>query len=142
MTPADLVHFVHGTPRRTRLKVPQRRRDRQFFASLKRRLEALSGVEDVKVSPETASVIVHHSPDFSWSSVRFGAMGLQPVYSGQPSVFGPSTQNTSADFIIGLVDFARALTSGRLPAHAVHLVITSVLEAVLETLLKGRAARG
>lgn len=141
MTPADLVYFVHGTPRRTRLKVPQRRRDQQFLTKLKRRLEALSGVEGVKVSPETASVIVHHSPTFSWSSVRFGAMGLLPVYSGQPSVFGPSAQNT-VDFIIGFVDFARALTSGRLPAHAVNLVITSVLEAVFETLLKGRAARG
>src|SRR5690606_36948049 len=79
MLSGDLIYFVHCLPRRTRLKVPQRRRDHAFFGELRRRLSALSGVESVSVTPETASVVVYHTPDSRWSTVRLEAMGLHPV---------------------------------------------------------------
>lgn len=92
------------------------------------------------MSPETASVIVHHSPEFSWSSVRFAAMGLRPVHPGQLGVYDPPARSNTVHFVVGLVEFAKALYSGRSPAHVLNLVITAVLEAVLETLLRRSAA--
>lgn len=77
MTAGDQFYFVHRLPRRTRLKIPHRRGDRAFFTGLRRRLAACSGVLSVSTSPDAASVVVHHTPDFQWSTVRLEAMGLR-----------------------------------------------------------------
>lgn len=144
MLSGDLIYFVHCLPRRTRLKVPQRRRDHAFFAELKRRLSALSGVESVSVTPETASVVVHHTPDFRWSTVRLEAMGLHPVAQHSEraeaglqrgiELGGPSLASA-------ILWIFKAVWSGRVIAHVVELIASALIQHALDDLLRTKPAR-
>lgn len=145
MLSGDQLYFVHCLPRRTRLKVPHRRRNHAYFTELGRRLTALSGVESVIVTPETASVVVHHGPDFQWSTVRLGAMGLHPVAPlaasiqtgpryGVPGSGDPSL--TSA--ILWLV---KVIWSGGVLAHVLDLVASALIQHALDELLRAEPAR-
>ena len=55
---AQVSHFLTG---RVRLKIPARRRDAAFFADCARRLEQFDGVEQVRGSPLTASLLIVHT---------------------------------------------------------------------------------
>jgi len=55
------ARIVHFTPRRLRLKVPEKRRDVAFFDFVRNRLAAWDSVERVETNPLTASVLVHFS---------------------------------------------------------------------------------
>lgn len=48
-------------PGRTRLRVPDRRSDTVFFASLTTTLSAMAGIQRVAVQPVTASVLLEHT---------------------------------------------------------------------------------
>jgi hypothetical protein len=55
------ARIVHFTPRRLRLKVPEKRRDASFFDFVRNRLAAWDSVERVETNPLTASILVHFS---------------------------------------------------------------------------------
>jgi heavy-metal-associated domain-containing protein len=55
------ARIVHFTPRRLRLKVPEKRRDTGFFDFVRNRLAAWDSVERVETNPLTASILVHFS---------------------------------------------------------------------------------
>lgn len=55
------ARIVHFTPRRLRLKVPEKRRDTGFFDYVRNRLAAWDSVERVETNPLTASILVHFS---------------------------------------------------------------------------------
>ena len=55
---ASISHF---TPRRLRIKVPEKRRDTAFFDTVAERLATWDSVERVETNPLTASVLVHFS---------------------------------------------------------------------------------
>lgn len=52
--------FTHRMAGRFRLRVPSRKGDDIYFASVRDALSAMEGVERVEVSPRTASILVHH----------------------------------------------------------------------------------
>ena len=148
MSSGDRLYFVHYVPRRTRLKVPQRRGDDAFFADLERRLSALSGVQRLTVAPDNASVVVHHTPDFRWSTVRFEAMGLRPVAhafhdarrtgaSARYSGSGPAEVNL-ASAILWVV---KAICSGQVLARALELVAATLIQYAIDDLLKADTAQ-
>jgi Heavy metal associated domain 2 len=55
------ARIVHFTPRRLRLKVPEKRRDTGFFDFVRNRLAGWDSVERVETNPLTASILVHFS---------------------------------------------------------------------------------
>jgi len=54
---AYLVHQISG---RMRLRVPDKRGDAGYFKSVTKALSGLAGVEQVVVTPATASILIHH----------------------------------------------------------------------------------
>jgi hypothetical protein len=54
------AELVHTMPGRSRLRIPERRGDAVFFASVATGLSTLQGVRKVEVSPLTGSVLIHH----------------------------------------------------------------------------------
>jgi hypothetical protein len=55
------ARISHFTPRRLRIKVPEKRRDTAFFDTVAERLATWDSVERVETNPLTASVLVHFS---------------------------------------------------------------------------------
>src|SRR3984893_1398071 len=55
------ARISHFTPRRLRIKVPEKRRDRGFFDTVAERLATWESVERVETNPLTASVLIHFS---------------------------------------------------------------------------------
>jgi hypothetical protein len=58
MLPVAVV--AHSARGRTRLKIPARRRDAQYFATVEQHLLNAPDVERVQTNPITGSVLVHH----------------------------------------------------------------------------------
>jgi hypothetical protein len=54
---AEVVHAMEG---RTRLRIPARRGDAAFFASIATGLSTIAGVEDADVRPLTGSLLLQH----------------------------------------------------------------------------------
>lgn len=145
MTAGDQFYFVHRLPRRTRLKVPRRRGDRVFFADLRRRLEACSGVVSVSAAPEAASIVVNHVPDFDWSTVRLDAMRLREADpdacctcvchrcepAGNRIEFGNLCEWT-----------LRLMLSGQPVAHLAGSLASGIIRSALNDLVAAGAARG
>ncbi|MGD0230241.1 MAG: HMA2 domain-containing protein [Syntrophorhabdales bacterium] len=63
MTPDAFV--THRTTGRLRLRVPSKRGDAIYFASVRDALSAVQGVERVDVSPLTGSILLHHTGPFT-----------------------------------------------------------------------------
>ena len=55
------ARISHFTPRRLRIKVPEKRRDRAFFDTVAQQLATWDSVEWVETNPLTASVLIHFS---------------------------------------------------------------------------------
>jgi hypothetical protein len=55
------ARISHFTPRRLRIKVSEKRRDRTFFDTVADRLATWESVERVETNPLTASVLIHFS---------------------------------------------------------------------------------
>src|SRR5690606_389188 len=145
MLSGDQLHFVHCLPRRTRLKVPQRRRDHAFFSELERRLAALSGVERVSVTPDAGSIVVHHAPEFRWSSVRLKALGLHPVAHPSASVATGLRHGTPQPgeprLTSAILWIVKVLWSGRVLAHVLELVASALIQHAIDDLLRTEPAR-
>jgi hypothetical protein len=81
------AQLVHAMPGRSRLRIPERRGDPVFFASLASGLSTLQGVKKVDVSPLTGSILIHHDVPFEGlakaaEDVRL--FGLATVTAGTP----------------------------------------------------------
>lgn len=50
--------IAHATPGRVRLRVPERRYDDEFFSAVRQQISTWPGIDDVRVNPITASVLV------------------------------------------------------------------------------------
>lgn len=55
------ARISHFTARRLRIKVPEKRRDTDFFDTVAKRLATWDSVEAVETNPLTASVLIHFS---------------------------------------------------------------------------------
>jgi hypothetical protein len=76
---APVAFVSHKTRSRIRLKVPSRRKDHAFFASLAEKVSAIEGISSVETSPVTAGVLLMHSSDPDLLVERvMAAGGLRP----------------------------------------------------------------
>ena len=55
------ARISHFTARRLRIKIPEKRRDTDFFDTVAERLATWDSVEGVETNPLTASVLIHFS---------------------------------------------------------------------------------
>src|SRR5262249_38350679 len=55
------ARIAHFTPRRLRIRVPEKRRDAAFFDFVQNRLAAWDSVERVETNPLTASILINFS---------------------------------------------------------------------------------
>ncbi len=62
MTPAAVIE--HQFPGRTRLRIPSKRGDASFFASIGPRLAGIPGVERTKANALTGSIVLEHARAF------------------------------------------------------------------------------
>jgi hypothetical protein len=56
-----IATIAHAIPNRTRLRIPSRRGDTVFFASLATALSAMPGIQRASVQPATGSLLLEHS---------------------------------------------------------------------------------
>lgn len=57
--------IAHRVPGRIRLRIEERRGDREFFAGLAQELHAIDSVEAVRVNPDTGSLVIEHADSLS-----------------------------------------------------------------------------
>jgi hypothetical protein len=50
--------IAHHMPGRVRVRIPERRRDSEFFSTIEALLPVIEGVEEVETNPLTASVLI------------------------------------------------------------------------------------
>ena len=136
-TSGDRLYFIHSVPRRTRLKVPARRRDAAFFATLARRLEAMEGINSVTASPATASIVVHHAPAFQWRAIRLESMGLRLADTRSESACPTChKQGARVSSLPTVCEWAvSAAFSGQPVATLVTLAASGLIQSALVTML-------
>jgi hypothetical protein len=61
MPSLPVARISHFTARRLRIKVPEKRRNADFFAAVAERLATWESVERVETNPLTASILIHFS---------------------------------------------------------------------------------
>ncbi len=67
MTPQ--AYIIHQTGARVRLRVKAKRQDADYFAALRSRIEAVHGIDEVRVNSTTGSVILLH-PELPYSKIE------------------------------------------------------------------------
>lgn len=60
---ADLTQIVSNTPRRTRIRLSRKRRNREEMARLARALEESPSVSRVDTNLQTGTIVVHHEKE-------------------------------------------------------------------------------
>lgn len=86
----------HQIPGRIRLRVPDRRGDAAYFERVRQSLSKYSAVEQLRVSPITGCIIVHHSGDaapVTDAGLDHGLFELAPVRKASNSP--PALQNSN-----------------------------------------------
>jgi hypothetical protein len=81
------AELVHAMPGRSRLRIPARRGDSVFFASLATGLSTLQGVKKVEVRPLTGSIVIHHDvplEGLAKAAEEVRLFGLATVTAGTP----------------------------------------------------------
>jgi len=63
------AHIVHQLSGRTRIKVPEKTRDHEFFELARKQLSELSGVEEVVIRPLASSILLRH-PETPFSEIE------------------------------------------------------------------------
>ncbi len=79
---AQIVHQVRG---RLRLRIQERRKDTEYFETVREHLEDLPGVESVRVNSVTGSVLLLHPElDFDQLAPRLSDSELFQLLAGPP----------------------------------------------------------
>ncbi len=129
------ARVVHALPGRLRLRLPERRNEPDYFATLEERLGACPGVTALRTNHRTGSVLIHHDPEHHRDAIlRWGAKHGLFTTAGHPAP--PPTLRTMAQG--GLVRLDR-----RLLDHSAGTTDSrSLLMVVLLALTLVQAARG
>lgn len=136
MTPvATCIHCFNG---RLRLRIAEKRHDREYFAELRQRISEIPGVRDVSVSPSTANILLF------LDEARLGPVTAACEAEGLFALRGKVGRNVPllADATRGVyrkVDGGiRRLTGGDLDLSGV--VFASLVGSALWQLAKGKVA--
>jgi hypothetical protein len=129
---ALLVHSIQG---RARLRFPEQRGQQEFFSSIANALTKLGAVLEVRASPDTGSVLVVHTGDFSAILAAAQKRGLFEVATPPPplaslrqlrnvidSVDDRVAKQTGDTFSVGKLVFMGLLGAGIFQAKNGHLL--------------------
>ena len=131
MVPA--AHIVHRLRGRLRLKIPEKRWDKEWLSEAASQLEKLGGVDKVDVSAVSGSLLIHHQPDAAVEQ-RLSGPGLFQIID--VPISDPPLLDRVAD---GIHRSDRALqrrTAGRTNLRTL-LILVLVILAFVQT-LRGR----
>ena len=130
---------IHQLPGRLRLKIPEKRGDSAYFASLPRRLAQCPGITGVETNARTGSLLVFHSVGMSLSDIA--------AYAEDASLFSirslpPAPRQSIADHAgngLAALDKGLAeLTGGVVDVRSVVFLFLTVL--VVRQSLRGQIA--
>jgi hypothetical protein len=136
---AEIVHTMAG---RTRLRVPSKRDDTVFFASVATGLSTLPGVERVEAHPLTGSILVYHDLELSELAKTVAKAGLAQLTEGLASPSSEASLSLDPRLLLSLGLGALALwqvTQGRVLPRAGTLLWYA---AILTGLVPSGAAKG
>lgn len=94
------AQISHVLPGRVRLKIPSRRGDPAFFAETAQRLEQCDGVNEVRATPVTASLLIMHATSLeaiaAWASQQqlFSLRSGPAAAGSQPRPHDPAIWRT------------------------------------------------
>lgn len=124
------AHIVHRLRRRVRLKVPDKRRDTDWFAQTASLLAQVAGVRNVEIHTLSGSLLIHHQPDAGLEE-RLASTGLFLVTD--ELVASPPVLDPIMDGIYRSHRKLERRTGGRANLQTV-LIGLLVLGAVVQTL--------
>lgn len=132
------AYLVHRTPTRLRLRIPERRGDRFFFAAAQEHLGTLEGVSALCATPATGSILVQHGPDLRLTELeeqarRTGLFALAGVAPREP----PLAEQLARRF--AALDAAVRRSTGGAEDGA-SLLLLGLLVAALVQLARGNVA--
>jgi hypothetical protein len=125
MTPAAVIE--HQLPKRTRLRIPSKRGDASFFASIGQRLAEIPGVERARANTLTGHVVLEQARAFDAIAADAARNGIFELRRSteKPDTSGrgvpPSEAGTLSMFALGFTGMgAYQLAQGRVAGSAVE----------------------
>lgn len=121
----SFAEIAHAMPGRARLRIPGRRGDTAFFASVAAGLATIPGVRKVETTPLTGSILILHTGPFAPISMAAQAARLFGVSKTPPAPPAASTVAIDPKVILGLglgLAAAWQLAKGHVLPPAITLV--------------------
>lgn len=118
---AEVVHAMEG---RTRLRIPARRGDAAFFASVATALSTIAGVHHADVRPLTGSILLQHGLPLAAVAAAAEQARLFKIADGTSMPPPPQAAPIDAKWVIGVglgVVAVWQLTQGRILPPAITL---------------------
>lgn len=122
MTPRALL--VHSVPGRLRLKIPDKRRDHDYFQRLQNELQTLEGVIELSLNAYTASALIGH--DWPSDEILLHFAERTGLFVLDPAPFEPMWRRAS----VRLEQWDRrlaTLTRGEVGVRSVLMLVTLLL---------------
>jgi hypothetical protein len=114
--PLPLAHLEHEVPGRARLRIPSRRRDRPFFATVQTQLRTAPGVLTVRADPGTAGVLIAHDGD----------LDMIAAFAREHNLFGLVASSTLRRSTQGATTGLRRSLNGMRPGSMVAAGLTGL----------------
>jgi hypothetical protein len=118
---AEVVHAMEG---RTRLRIPARRGDAAFFASVATGLSTIAGVHHADVRPLTGSILLQHGLPLAGIAAAAEQARLFKIADGMPTPPPQQAAPIDAKWVVGVglgVVAVWQLTQGRILPPAITL---------------------
>lgn len=115
------AYMSHAIAGRMRVKIPFKKNDCSYFASLKEQLLKKEGIIQVETNPMTGSLLIHHRLNIRSISDYAGSAGLFRVVSQRPDVT-PLSQKVTGAFK-GLDKHVKGFTGGELDIPGMAFIV-------------------
>jgi hypothetical protein len=118
------AEIAHTIPGRSRLRIPTRRDDAVFFASVATGLSTIAGVNKVETRPLTGSILIHHDAPLAHVTEAAEKARLFAVAPHVPSASFTEAIQLDPKMVVGIglgVLALWQLTQGRVLPHATTL---------------------
>jgi hypothetical protein len=115
------AHLSHLAPGRLRVKIPSRKGDITYFASLGKKLSKLDGVEKVEVNPVTGSALFIHTVDSK--KIDEYARANNFFYLNRTHISPSNLHQRVSETFSGINNRIKGFTDGELDMSAIAFLI-------------------